>query len=59
MRMPPRAYLIKPLTGKQPHTPDEHWDRYGIDLSPAWNPNVEDKPGAFCRVAVQPLGVKR
>ena len=56
---PGRADGIRPLTGKEPHTPDKHWDRYGIDLSPAWNPNVKDKPGAFCRVALQLLGVNR
>lgn len=56
---PGRADGISPLTDRQPHTPDKHWDRYGIDLSPAWNPNVKNKPGAFCRAAIQLLGAKR
>lgn len=46
---------IQPLSGKQAHTPDEHWDRYNIDLSPAWAPDVEHKPNAFLKVAMELL----
>lgn len=47
---------IPPLRSKEAHTPDKHWDRYDIDLSPAWAPHVRDKPDAFLKVAMELLG---
>ena len=47
---------IPPLSSKEAHTPDKHWDRYDIDLSPAWAPHVRDKPDAFLKVATELLG---